>query len=306
MTAITLIGNVNVDLIVRPVSELPPPGSEHLVDAVEIRAGGAAAIAGLTLARLGMRPRIVGCVGDDRFGRFLLEELEDSGLSVADVRVVGGVASGVSIAFEADGRDRSFLTSLGSLDRLDRAMIADDALGADAVFVGGYFLAPRLRGGPTGGVLQEARDRGATTFLDTGWDPEGWPETTRAEIEALLPLVDVFLPNADEASGLTGLADARAGAEMLAARSGGRVVVKLGAEGCVAVDRDGSVRHVAALPVVPLDATGAGDAFDAGLIAALLEGLKFDAAVSFATRVGASVVARPSSSRYPTRDELVP
>lgn len=304
MTAVTLIGNVNVDLIVRPISSLPPPGSEREVDAIEIRAGGAAAIAGLTLARLGVSPRIVGCVGDDRFGRFLLEELEGAGLSVADVRVIGGTGSGVSIAFEAPDRDRSFVTSLGSLAWFEGSFVSDDALGASFVLVGGYFLAPRLRGDPTGRVLRVAKERGATTLLDTGWDPQGWPSETRAEIDALLPAVDVFLPNADEAIGLTGSADPRTAAEAIAARSRGRVVVKLGPEGCIAVDGDGRVHEIAAPRVEAADATGAGDAFDAGLIAALLEGRSLPDALSFATRVGASVVARPSTSRYPRRDEL--
>ncbi|HEU4354983.1 MAG TPA: carbohydrate kinase family protein [Actinomycetota bacterium] len=304
MADVTLIGNVNVDLIVRPISALPPPGSEREVEAIEIRAGGAAAIAGLTLARLGVSARIVGCVGDDRFGRFLLEELEVAGLSVADVRVIEGTGSGVSIAFEAPDRDRSFVTSLGSLARFDVALVPDDALGASFVFVGGYFLAPRLRGDPTLRLLLAAKDRGATTVLDTGWDPLGWPAETRVEIDRLLPAVDVFVPNADEAIGLTGSADLRAAAEAIAGRSGGRVAVKLGSEGCIAVDGDGSEHEIAAPRVEAWDATGAGDAFDAGLIAALLEGRSFPVALSFATRVGASVVARPSSSRYPRRDEL--
>jgi argininosuccinate lyase len=246
----------------------------------------------------------VGSVGDDRFGRFLLEELEDAGLTVTDVRVIGGIGSGVSIAFEAPDHDRSFVTSLGSLARFDGALVPDDALGASFVLIGGYFLAPRLRGDPTGRILRVAKGRGATTLLDIGWDPQGWPSETRAEVDALLPAVDVFLPNADEAIGLTGSAEPRAAAEAIAARSGGRVVVKLGPHGCIAVDGDGSVHEVAAPRVEASDSTGAGDAFDAGLIAALLEGRPLPDALSFAARVGASVVARPSWSRYPRRDEL--
>jgi sugar/nucleoside kinase (ribokinase family) len=255
VTAVTLIGNVNVDLIVRPISSLPPPGSEHMVQTIEIRAGGAAAIAGLTLARLGVSPRIVGCVGDDRFGRFLVDELVGAGLGVADVKVIEGTGSGVSIAFAAPDRDRSFVTSLGSLALFDGALVPDDALGASLVFVGGYFLAPRLRGDPTARILRAARERGATTLLDTGWDPQGWPVETRAEIDALLPAVDVFLPNADEAIALTGLADPRTAAEAIVARSGRRVAVKLGPEGCIAVDGAGSVHEIAAPRVEASDAS---------------------------------------------------
>lgn len=305
MAAITLIGNVNVDLIVRPARDLPPPGVERNVDAIEIRAGGAAAIAGLTLAALGGSPRVVAAVGDDRFGRLLLEELQDAGLSVRDVSVLPDTPSGVSIAFEAPDRDRSFLTSLGSLGAFELVHVPDDALGADAVFVGGYFLTPRLRGGPVAEILRRARDLGATTLLDTGWDPDGWPPATRTEVLELLDLVDVFLPNADEACALAETSDPRAAAEMLAAGSGRRVAVKLGAQGCVAIDADGTVLEVRAPNVEALDTTGAGDAFDAGLIAAMLEGGPFGAALGFATRVGSSVVGRPTSSRYPSRDELL-
>jgi sugar/nucleoside kinase (ribokinase family) len=306
VTRITLIGNVNVDLIVRSVEELPPPGSERAVDAIETRVGGAAAIAGLTLAGLGVAARVIGCVGDDLFGGFLRAELASTGVDVTDLRIVDGAASGISIALEAPGRDRSFLTSMGALARLDLATIPDDALEADIVLVGGYFLAPRLRGEPTAALLRRAKEHGATTLLDTGWDPDDWPATTRAEIEALLPLADVLLPNADEAAGLTGIEDdPRASALALAARSSGRVVVKLGARGCVAVDADRSLREIEAPAVTALDATGAGDAFDAGLIAGLAEGLAFADALRFATRVGSTVVARPSSSRYPSRDQLV-
>jgi sugar/nucleoside kinase (ribokinase family) len=102
----------------------------------------------------------------------LVDELVGAGQGVADVKVIEGTGSACRSRSSAD-RDRSFVTSLGSLALFDGALVPDDALGASLVFVGGYFLAPRLRGDPTARILPATQERGATTLLDTGWDPQG-------------------------------------------------------------------------------------------------------------------------------------
>lgn len=299
----TVIGNVNVDLLVRPAAELPPPGMEWAVEAVDVRVGGAAGNAALALAALGLAPRLIGCVGGDRFGGSLRDELAAGGVPLDDLRIHRDLPTGISIAFEAPGRDRSFLTLHGSLDGFDRSMVPDDALGARAVLFGGYFLLPALRGEPTLELLRTVRARGGTTFVDLGWDPDGWPASSRDEVAALLPLADVFLPNAMEAAALTDGAPPVAAAGELQRRSGGVVVVKNGAAGCTAVGPGWEVA-VPAPEVAVVDTTGAGDAFNAGLLAALVDGRAFPEALVFAVRVASTVVSRGSHGRYPARDEL--
>ena len=300
----TVIGNVNVDLLVHPAAELPPPGTEWAVEAVDMRVGGAAGNAALTLAALARAPRLVGCVGQDRFGGFIRDELATAGVALDDLRIDPNLPTGVSIAFEAPGRDRSFLTLRGSLGAFDRSMVPDDALHAPAVLCAGYFLLPSLRGAPTRDLLAAVRARGGTTFLDLGWDPDGFPASTRDEVRALLPLADVFLPNAMEATALAGRETPIDAARELQRLSGGVVVVKLGARGAHAATPEGELT-VQAPEVDVVDTTGAGDACNAGLVAGLTDGLGWPEALAFAVRVASTVVARGSSDRHPTRDELL-
>ena len=299
-----MIANTNVDVIARPVEAIPPPGTEHLVDRIEMRVGGAGGITALALAALGIKPRLIACIGGDLLGSLVREELRAGGVPVDDVTVMTEMGTAVSIAMEAPVHDRSFLISLACLALFGEGAVPEGALHANAVMVGGYFLAPRLRAVPTNGLLRTAKESGARTFFDTGWDPDGWRPSTRSEIRSLLPLVDVFLPNLDEAIAISGSRDAEAAARTLQRISGGAVVVKLGAGGCIALASDASVIRRAAPKVDLVDSTGGGDAFNAGLIAGLADGANLTEAVDMAVRVGTAVVSRPSSNRYPRREEL--
>lgn len=300
--SITVIGNVNVDLVVWPAESVPPPGTEWSVERIEMRVGGAAGITALALAALGSPPRLVGCVGDDPLGRVLVEEL--AGIR-KDIAAVSGAPTGVSVAFEAPGRDRSFLISLGCLTAFQAAMIPPDALSSAFVLVCGYFTQPGFRGPAVLSVLRQAAERGGSTLLDTGWDPAGWPAETKEEVRSLLPSVDVFLPNEVESHMLTGEEDPGAAARALHELSGGWAVVKLGAEGCVAAGPGGRELRVPAPSVEVVDTTGAGDAYNAGLIHARSRRLDWEGALAFATRVASTVVSRPSADRYPPPDQVV-
>ena len=135
-------------------------------------------------------------------------------------------------------------------------------------------------------LLRSARAHGATTSVDPNWDPaQRWD----GGLLELLGEVDVLLPNAAEACRLAGVSDAEAAAAKLAA-AGPLVAVKLGAEGAVAAPAGGEGRLVRAAPperaVDPVDAVGAGDAFDAGLLCALLGGQPLDVALAFACACG--------------------
>ena len=305
MVDLAVVGNVNVDLVVWPVSDIPPPGVELPVDRIDLRVGGAAAITGATLARLGEDVVVVGCVGDDALGGFAIAELQGYGVDTGHVRRIDAAATGTSIAFEAPGRDRSFLISLGSLAAFEPSMIPEAAFRASFVLCCGYFNLPSMRGRPTADLLRRVQEAGGTTLLDTGWDHDGWPDATRAEIDLLLPFVDVFVPNQDEAEQLAGEPDPLAAALALAERTGGWVVVKLGRAGCIAANAGREVHRIDAPDVEVVDTTGAGDAFNAGLMSALHAGMAFSDALRTAVMVASTVVSRPSSDRYPTRDEVL-
>jgi sugar/nucleoside kinase (ribokinase family) len=302
---LAVIGNINMDLLVWPASEVPPPGAERAVERINIRVGGAAAIAGATLARLGADVIVAGCVGDDALGAAALEELGAYGVATGFVRRIAGSATGTSIAFEAPGRDRSFLISLASLSGFEPWMVPEEAVDASFVLFCGYFNLPSMRGRPTADLLRRVKEAGGTTLLDTGWDHDGWPETTREEIRLLLPSVDIFVPNEVEAEHLSGESDPVTAARSLSAVSAGWTVVKLGREGCVTVGPGECVLHAPASSVEVVDTTGAGDAFNAGLMNALSVGETWSDALRAASRLASIVVSRPSDDRYPTRAQLL-
>ncbi len=295
---VTVIGCVQADVVMSPVTDLPAPGGALLTERAAIRVGGAGANAALAAVEAGLEVRLIGAIGDDQLGTLMREQLAPAGL--ADELAVGdGDQTGLTVVLESPSRDRTFLTHLGVNDRWGPAMIPDDALGCDHLLLCDYFVAPRLRGDPARVLLDTARERGARTFFDTSWDPDGFTDRTRAEVYALLPSVDVFLPNEVEACALAGRpGDPAQAARVLQAASGGWVVVKLGRSGCLAVG-PGDEEIAAPAPAVSVtDTTGAGDAFNAGIIHALAGGAEWRDALAQAARFATTIVARPSNDRF--------
>lgn len=295
---ITVIGCVQADVVMGAVTDLPAPGGTLLTEQMTVRVGGAGANAALAAVEAGMEVRLIGCLGEDQMGTWMREELARAGLA-DELLMVPGETSGLTVALESPARDRTFLTYLGVNAVWEAAMIPDDALACENLLLCDYFVAPRLRGEVARRLLDTARARGARTFFDTTWDPGGFSSETRSEVRDLLASVDVFLPNEVEAYAIAGESgDAATAARALQAVSGGWVVVKLGPRGCLAAGPDGAEIIVPAPIVTVADTTGAGDAFNAGLVQALGRGMSWREALTTATSFATTIIARPSNDRY--------
>jgi argininosuccinate lyase len=299
-----LIGNVQLDVLASPVTRLPSPGGDDIIDRIAVRPAGAAGNVSLALAALGVNHRLFGAVGDDQAGTWVAQELHRAGVG-ADLHVVPDTATGISIALEAPHRERAFLTAHGVLDHYDVDQIPVDATRADYVLITGYFSLPGLRGAGTRELLRRARNDHALTVFDTGWDPEDWTGNARDEVLDLLPLTDIFLPNEPEALALAGTTQAEEALGYLTQRCPGWVVVKRGEHGILAAGPDGQRVDIPAPKIVPVDTTGAGDSLAAGMLAELVEGADMKTALTTGVRVASTVVGRPSRNRYPSRDELL-
>jgi sugar/nucleoside kinase (ribokinase family) len=235
------------------------------------------------------------------------DQIAEAGIA-DELAVLPGQATGLTVALQSAQRDRTFLTYLGVNRDWGPEMIPADALECGSLLLCDYFVAPRMQGDAARGLLSAARAAGARTYFDTAYDPQGFPPATRAEVRGLLDLVDVFLPNEDEARALTGadpaggLEATRAAARELQRDGGGWIVVKLGARGCLAVGPRGEDLRVQAPVVDAADTTGAGDAFNAGLIDALSDCIAWPEALQAATRLASELIARPSHARHRPRD----
>jgi ribokinase len=314
-------GDANPDLILSGGDVEPVFGQhERIVDHGTLVLGGSGAITAVGAARLGLRTAIAGAVGGDLLGRFVMTELADVGVDTTAVRVIDDAPTGISVAL-ARADDRAILTARGALAAFAPPDVPDALLRRTRhVHIASPFLQPRLRDGLTD-LIARAGASGATVSLDPGWDPEQRWST----VAAAVPIVDVLLPNRQEAvrlaAALPGPADSRVGhdpgtsagdaattedhlaAARVLAGYGPLVVVKAGLEGAIAVHGSTVVR-AAPNPVRAVDATGAGDSFDAGFLTGWLGGGDLPFAVALGCACGALSTRRPGGTGgQPTREE---
>ena len=281
---LVVVGDCNPDVLVLGGDVTPSFGQqEKLVESISIVVGGSAAITAVAAARLGLSVELVAAVGADPAGQFMLRELSREGVGTAAIAVRGDVPTGMTVALSR-GTDRAILTALGAVASLTTRDVPTALLArARHVHICSYFLLEHSLGPGLAAMLAAARAAGATTSLDTNWDPAGkWGD---GHLPATLAQTDVLLPNETEALRIAGEPTLQAAAGALAAQ-GPRLVVKLGERGVLCVA--GPVWHRAQVPpVTPVDATGAGDCFNAGLIGGLLRGLALPEAAALGCAVGA-------------------
>lgn len=296
---LVVLGDANPDLVLRGDVEPVFGQAEKLVDDATLTVGGSGAITACGAARLGLRVAFCGVVGDDAFGRFMHDELTIRGVDVSGLRVDTVRPTGVTVVLSR-GQDRAILTHPGTIAALGAADVGPDVLrDARHVHVSSAFLQTALMPG-LAGLFDAAHEAGATTSVDPNWDPtERWD----GGLAVVLPRTDVFLPNETEVTRIAGVPDVNEAARRLAERTGA-VVVKMGAEGAFAVHADAEPVRVTGRAIQAVDTTGAGDSFDAGFLAASLEGRSLADALAFASACGAlSTRASGGVEAQPSWDE---
>ena len=275
------------DVMVRPVDRWPASGSLQFVDAFEVHSGGCAINTAVGLKRLGREVAVVGQVGRDALGDFLLGVLQSNDMATQGVRRVKRSTSG-SVAIVSSSGERTFLHHVGANgSEPDDLPLWSTYPKARHLHVGGAFLLPGLDGGPMAELLANAKAEGMTTSVDTAFDFSGqWAEL----IQPALPFVDYFLPSYVEAQGISRLDRPEEQAKHLLTMGAGTVAIKLGDQGCLVANRTGSWR-IAPLAITAVDATGAGDAWVAGFLDGVLAGWPLKAAALWGNAQGAAAAS---------------
>ena len=282
-----VVGDCNPDLLLVGGDVVPEFGQrEKLVESARLVVGGSAAIAACGAARLGLDTAFVGAVGDDLLGTFMLDALADRGVDVSGCVVDPAVPTGVTVAM-VRGDDRAILTAPGAISALTATAIDRELLRASRhLHVASFHLLDGLRPGLEG-LVAEAHDAGLTVSLDPQGDPGGGDTALLARLAAQ---VDVLFLNEQEEAALDPV-----GSRL--------VVVKRGARGAFARKGD-KVVEASAPAVNAVDATGAGDSFDAGFLAARLSGDGLPEALALACACGAlSTRALGGTDAQPTLAE---
>jgi sugar/nucleoside kinase (ribokinase family) len=283
-----VIGELNVDLILSGGDLRPRFGqAEQLVNDATLALGSSSAIMACGASKLGLKVAFAGEVGSDEFGTFVLRELEARCLSLRGVRTDPNGKTGVTVHLSLP-HDRSMLTFTGTMATFSGANISQELIKqARHVHMSSYFLQPGVQ--PYLPAIFDAAHRsGATTSIDTGWDPS---EKWESGLSEVLRHVDIFLPNDREAMAIARAGTCEQAAEKLAATVP-LVVIKRGALGALA-RQAGQNYAVPVYPVTPVETTGAGDNFNAGFLYARLSGLPLEDCLRWGAACGALATLQP-------------
>jgi ribokinase len=293
---VIVLGDANADLVLRG-DVVPRFGqAEQLLDRADFTLGGSGAIVACGLARLGLEVAIVGAIGDDAMGELVTDVLFERGVSIEQLVVRPRIPTGISVILSGD--DRAILTYPGAIATLSATDVDLDVIrGARHVHSASRYLLPLLAA-ELPRLLNTARDAGASVSVDTNDDPSReW-----AGLGELLAAADVALPNEGEllawARALGPDASGWQAAASTVSASGPQVVAKLGSAGGAVVSASRGVIGQEATRLDAVDTTGAGDSFDAGWIAATLEGLDPAQALRWAVASGGLSTRGPGGTAY--------
>lgn len=208
---IVVAGHICLDVIpsfpeTAGAAHLLRPGSLTRVGPADCSTGGAVANVGLALHRLGVPVRLLGKVGDDMFGRQILECVEAAGAGLGDtLRRVAGETTSYTVVVNPPGSDRFFLHCPGANDTFVSADVDENLLTGARILHFGY--PPIMReiyrnnGRELAAIFERARRRGLATSMDmASIDPtsEAGALDWRAFLASVLPLTDIFLPSVEE------------------------------------------------------------------------------------------------------------
>ena len=281
MSRIAVVGDAALDVLAR-AGTLPVPGGDVRAS-IRIRPGGAGANTAAWLAALGADPVLIARIGADTAGEQVRGHLAAAGVGTA--LVTDHVAPTATVVVLVDGAgQRAMLADRGAAGRLAPADIAVPA-GARHLHLSGYVLLDRSSRAAGQAALAAARAAGLTTSVDPQaaallTDPAGFLDQVRG--------VDLLLPSAGELAALGG-----ADAALAAVRA---VAVTDGPRGAAWLDRAGKV-EVPGRTTEVVDTTGAGDAFDAGVLVAWTGGAS--PAEALAAGVAAGTCAVGAAGAWP-------
>jgi sugar/nucleoside kinase (ribokinase family) len=288
--SVAVVGAHILDVLGRPVTDIPPGQGSARLDEIRATAAGTAAGSAVDLARLGARVRSFGAVGTDLLGDIVAAALAGSGVDTGGVvRKAGAQTSATILPIRPDG-SRPALHVPGASRLLELADIDLEAVaGCDALLLGGPDALTGLSADDLAAVAAAAKRAGALVMVDV-LHP-GSPRSLE-RLAGALAQADWFCPNGDQLLALTGRVGRAALAEAVAdvrALGTGGVAVTLGPDGCLVTDESGRSLLVPAMNVPVVDTTGCGDGFNAGFLTGLLAGCEPADAASLGVACGALV-----------------
>jgi ribokinase len=251
---------------------------------------------------LGIDTSFIGRVGTDPLAQMLARSLADAGVEESGLQRDLSATTGLMYVVVTPDGERTIFGCRGANAQTEFAQIPLELLSQARVFhLSGYALLAEPQRSAALLSFHQSVANHRMTVLDPGMS---LPDTALSHAQALLPDVDILLPNLDEARHLTGSITPEDCARALL-KAGVRVVlIKLGGHGCL-LTKDDEQARIPCFPVEPHDSTGAGDSFAAGVIAGALRGLDWASSALLGNAMGALAVGRVGGGAEETLPEQV-
>ena len=293
---VLVVSNYFLDLVFTGLPAMPELGQEVFGTGFEMAPGGGFNSAA-AMRRLGLRVAWVGDFGNDDFSRLALERARAEDIDVSLSAQHPRPLRRITVAASFPG-DRAFISFADPEPATPAALKALTRASAEAVYVGGLVSGSAFDAG-----LLLARARRMRVVMDGN----GADHASLADrgVRRALSGVDVFMPNLREAQKLTGRHDVMDALQALA-QVCRLVVIKAGADGAYATTRGSECVHAPAIPVTPVDTTGAGDCFSAGFMKAWLAGRPLEECLKWGNAVGGLSTTAAGASRVVTSDDVAP
>ncbi len=293
---VTCAGILVADIVRRFRERAEPGRLVTLEEPITLHVGGCAANTGISLAKMGVSSKIVGKIGDDYWGRFVIETLR--GYANVDVNGVkiekDEMTATTDIEVDMETGERTFYHYVGANSSFSLDDISPESYLCDVFHVGGYNLLPSITPRDLSTVFSKAHVRGASTSIDLAWsDRVQW-----TALKAAMGEIDYYFSNLDEARMVVSMPGAsQSEVSRVIMKMGPSVVaIKMGSSGCHVRTRTETIDMPADPEFVPVDGTGAGDAFVAGFLLGLGEGWDMGKTTRYANAVGGFCVSRPGAT----------
>ena len=265
---ILALGELNVDLLLNRIAGFPEVGKEIFAEDMVLALGSSTGIFAANSSSLGAKVTFVGMIGKDQFGQLVRDSLKARGVDISNLIETESAATGLTALLNYDN-DRAAVTYPGAMSLMGCKDINPDAIAkASHVHISSVFLQQTLHD-QLFEIVSMVKAQGVTLSMDVQFDPaEKWD----FDYKKILPLVDIFMPNEQELTCITGKPTVEEAVAEIRPYLRNMAVVKMGTKGSLLVTPEGDRRVAAILNPSVVDAIGAGDSFDAGFITAFVRG----------------------------------
>ncbi len=278
------MGFYTFDCLGWPFTAIPPSGGCYMIDEITLAVSGAAGVAAIAAAKMGLKTRAVGGLGHDLMGDWAIQRLKDFKVDTKMMQRQPGWKTSTSIVTtRADGSRPALhmkgATGTFTVDPKD----FDKATNAKVFHLGGVGLMDAMDGESNASLMKHAKARGCITTVDIfAGSADDLPD-----VDAVLPYTDYFMPSIEEARALSGLEDLEDCTKFFHDRGVACCVFTLGGDGAHYSHVDGTRFTIPAYEIVVKCTCGCGDAFDGGFAVALCKGFHPEKAVRFAQATSA-------------------